>query len=86
MLDGPGSSSVAISSNGIRVPALRRPPIVKCNCVDMARSAGTLACPFGQQKPRRAVIEDRRGPRKMVLWHPAQLATQKPRPPRVHWD
>jgi len=54
--------------------------------VDMARSAGHVGVPVGQQEARRAVIEDRRGPRNGVMASPAQLATPKAGARRgVHW-
>jgi len=50
-----------------RVPALRRRDRQSVIVVDMARSAGHVGVPVGQQEARRAVIEDRRGPRNCVV-------------------
>ena len=49
------------------VPALRRRNRQSVVVVDMARSAGHVGVPVGQKKSRRAVIEDRRGPRSSVV-------------------
>jgi len=81
-----GSSSVAISSNGIRIPALRRRNRQSVIVVDMARSAGHVGVPVGQQEARRAVIEDRRGPRKWGVMASRAVGHPESRARRgVHW-
>jgi len=67
------------------VPALRRRNRQSVIVVDMARSAGHVGVPVGQQEARRAVIEDRRGPRNGVMasravGHPKSRARRG-----VHW-
>jgi hypothetical protein len=68
-----------------RVPALIRPHRQSIVIVDMARSAGHVGVPVGQQEARGAVIEGRRGPRNRVMasravGHPKSRARRG-----VHW-
>ena len=49
------------------VPAVGRRDRQSVVVVDMARSAGHVGVPIGQQETRRAVIEDRRGPGNRVV-------------------
>ena len=49
------------------VPAVGRRDRQSVVVVDMTRSAGHVGVPIGQEKPRRAVIEDRRGPGNRVV-------------------
>ena len=53
--------------------------------VDMARSAGHVGVPVGQQEARGAVIEDRRGPGNGVVASRAVGHAKSRASRRMHW-
>ena len=73
------------SQMAARVPAIIRPHGQSVIVVDMARSAGHVGVPVGQQEARRAVIEDRRGPGNRVVASRAVGHTKSRASRGVHW-